>query len=85
MKKVIIDCGLYDNRQQLHNALAEALQFPEWYGHNLDALHDCLTAISEETTLTLTDFDSLPFVTTGFCRVLQDAQEENPNLKVTLL
>ena len=26
--------------------LAECLQFPDWFGHNLDALHDCLTDLS---------------------------------------
>ncbi|MEU4768224.1 barstar family protein [Actinosynnema sp. NPDC023794] len=27
-------------------AIAEALSFPDWFGHNLDALHDCLTDLS---------------------------------------
>lgn len=26
--------------------LGGALHFPDWYGHNLDALHDCLTDFS---------------------------------------
>ncbi|MFI6100163.1 barstar family protein [Lentzea sp. NPDC051213] len=27
-------------------AIAEALSFPEWFGHNLDALYDSLTDLS---------------------------------------
>lgn len=27
-------------------AIAEALSFPNWFGHNLDALHDSLTDLS---------------------------------------
>ncbi|WP_229795280.1 barstar family protein [Saccharothrix coeruleofusca] len=27
-------------------AIGEALEFPDWYGHNLDALYDCLTDLS---------------------------------------
>ena len=30
------------NREQLHDALSEALELPEWYGRSLDALYDCL-------------------------------------------
>lgn len=26
--------------------LAQCLRFPDWFGHNLDALHDCLTDLS---------------------------------------
>ena len=29
------------NREQLHDALSEALELPEWYGRSLDALYDC--------------------------------------------
>lgn len=32
-------------------AFGEALAFPEWYGANFDALHDCLYAVSDDTLL----------------------------------
>ena len=32
------------NREQLHDALSEALELPEWYGRSLDALYDCLVS-----------------------------------------
>lgn len=28
------------------DAIGAALSFPEWYGHNLDALYDCLVDLS---------------------------------------
>ena len=34
-----------------HDYLAEALDFPDYYGKNLDALYDCLTEISCEIEL----------------------------------
>ena len=39
---VTIDCSRIRNREMLHQAFAEALDFPDWYGCNLDALYDCL-------------------------------------------
>ncbi len=36
---------------ELHGALAEALGFPDYYGRNLDALHDCLRDVPAETVL----------------------------------
>jgi RNAse (barnase) inhibitor barstar len=41
-----IDLGLADDEPRLHNVLARALHFPEWYGQNWDALADCLTDMS---------------------------------------
>ncbi|MFD7018519.1 barstar family protein [Streptomyces sp. NPDC059928] len=34
--------GEWSTEQELHQAIAAALQFPDYYGHNLDALNDCL-------------------------------------------
>ena len=84
MKKIILDCSQIPDAPALHRALKEALGFPDFYGHNLDALHDCLTEISEETSLTLNGFDSLGSFRTGFRIVLNAAEEENPHLYVYL-
>ncbi len=48
MYTCIIDGKLIKDREMLHGILADLPEFPDWYGRNLDALHDCLTDIQEE-------------------------------------
>ena len=43
---VTVDCAAIDSRESLHRTFAQALDFPAWYGNNLDALHDQLTSLS---------------------------------------
>lgn len=45
MRRIILDGREIDSRDKLHNVLKEALNLPEYYGRNLDALHDCLSEI----------------------------------------
>ena len=59
------------NREQLHDALSEALELPEWYGRSLDALYDCLTDLSVPTTIHVEHWP-------------QDAAEENELIQVRL-
>ena len=74
------------NREQLHDALSEALELPEWYGRSLDALYDCLTELGEETVLRVTHQEALAeklgSVAQGLFQVLKDAEMENPWLRV---
>ena len=65
------------NREQLHDALSEALELPEWYGRSLDALYDCLTDLSVPTTI---HEDYMQRALAG----LRDAAEENELLQVRL-
>ena len=51
MKEVSLDCRGFVPRSELHKAFAGALSFPDHYGNNLDALHDCLTEISGKVRL----------------------------------
>ena len=86
MKEVTLDCRDFVPRSALHRAFAEALSFPDHYGNNLDALHDCLTAIAEETQLTLLHWqaaeDGLGRYADALKRVLTDSGNENPLLHV---
>lgn len=85
MKEILIDCTHIDGPRELHRVIAREMCFPDWYGDNLDALHDLLTAIAEDTELKLVHFDALPAFTNGFRRVLKDSEQENPHFHVTIL
>ena len=49
MKKIFLNCEKLLERKQAHLYLAQMLDFPDYYGKNLDALYDCLTEIGECT------------------------------------
>lgn len=84
MKRVILDCGKLLSRKQAHRYLAEMLDFPDYYGKNLDALYDCLTDLGEYT-IALNGEDILR-ESEGYgakvLRVLREAAHANPNLKL---
>ena len=88
MKYALIDGSAVTSMADVHAALAQQLSFPEWYGSNLDALHDCLTDLGEETVIAVLHGDALAEALgigyTRLCRVLSDAAEENPYLTIQL-
>jgi len=86
MKEITLDCRGFVPRSELHKAFAEALSFPDHYGNNLDALHDCLTSLPEEIRLTLVHWEAAEEVlgryAVGLKRVLDDAEAKNPLLHI---
>ena len=85
MREIIVDCSDITEKRQLHEVLKEALQLPEWYGHNLDALFDCLTELDEEIHLILQNWDhDAPFAC-GFESVFTDAATENKAFTYTII
>ena len=83
MKEITLDCAGITGKTQLHQALFDALELPEWYGYNLDALMDCLTECGE-VHLTLLHWDALGDWREAFASVFEDAATENPYLSFTL-
>lgn len=67
-----------------HDALAEAFGFPTYYGRNLDALHDCLGDIGEDTAVIVTDMGSADENGRRILTVLWDSARENPHLSLYL-
>lgn len=70
----LLDCQL--PLSQLQEQLAAELNFPQWYGHNLDALHDCLTGLTAPVTIQVLHGNANPVLV----QVLQDSAAENPTL-----
>ena len=66
MKVCILDGKLLDSGKALHRAVSEALDFPDWYGENLDALYDCpcaTTGISCAASSSKSSFCSIHAIT----------------------
>lgn len=53
MKQIVLDGNKLADADNVHDYLKEMLAFPEYYGKNLDALHDCLTDL-EDVEITIT-------------------------------
>lgn len=84
MKTVILNGAEITEMADVHTAFAAVLDFPEWYGRNLDALYDMLTVPQESVTVVFR-YPALLEETLGrrfrtLCRVLRDAAEENPGI-----
>ena len=43
--RVVLDALRLQSKEEAHKYLCEVLNFPEYYGGNLDALHECLTEL----------------------------------------
>ena len=69
-----------DLKENPHKYIKEALDFPDYYGENLDALFDCLTELSNKIIIikdsSLLDDDLIA--------TFKDASIENPDLKLIL-
>ncbi len=86
MRAMVIDGGMMPSRDAAHEYLRVRLGFPEYYGGNLDALYDLLTAWPEAVTLVVyrreVIEDALGRYGTDLLRTLEDAGKENPLLTV---
>lgn len=76
-KRFIIDLTSVKSAAGLHAALRRALPLPDYYGDNLDALHDVLTEFGATWTLI---FRGTP--PAGLREVCEDSVEETPGLVV---
>ena len=87
MNRVQLSAASWRTARDAHEALARGLSFPDYYGHNLDALHDCLTELPdtqlviEDCALAAQRIDTWP----TFLAVFFDSAMENPCLDIRLL
>ena len=88
MKTAILRGREIADKGALHSLLARQLDFPDYYGGNLDALYDLLTETAEPIRIVIADPEALAENLGGyydvFRAVLRDAGEDNGNVTVSL-
>ena len=88
MEEKIIDCTKIKSREDLHRIFRETLSFPDWYGNNLDALYDQLTSIGVDTQVILQNWTEAEAALDRYAvcarQAMEDAQQNNPKLKIVL-
>ena len=85
--KLIIDGRNFDSRESLHEFISGELRFPDWYGNNLDALHDLLTELNGiELVLDHTGAlkENMGAYGQSLLRVVMDSARENKGFRAML-
>ena len=85
MKTIRLDVTNIATVNALHVYLAYMLDLPDYYGRNLDALHDVLGEISDQTRIVLTGQPAsgeMAAYLPRLVRVFADAAQENGMLYI---
>lgn len=85
MKKMIDNMNeivLYgeEMEENPHGYIKEKLDFPDYYGENLDALFDCLTEMDRKTII----IKDSKIVDEEIVATFVDASKENPDIELIL-
>lgn len=85
---ITIDGAEFCDRKTAHKLIAEALNFPDYYGANLDALYDLLAERDLPVTIILANCSYITESLGGYGNTListfAEAMEENPAVTVIL-
>lgn len=82
MDTVIIDISELETPADLHEIIKLKLDLPEYYGRNLDALHDVLTSVSSLHLILCGSgdtYNSIRDYLPRLQRVLRISADNNPN------
>jgi ribonuclease inhibitor len=84
---VILEGEKLKNIEDFHKEISKLLEFPDYYGNNLDALWDCLTSwIEPPITLVWKDFEVSNLNLGDFAykarSIFDDAEKEIDGFKV---
>lgn len=86
MKKLRIDFRGITDKNSVHECIKNGLELPEYYGKNLDALHDCLLEMTD-CEITLTNIDALytlDIIGIKILKVFEEAADTNDTILIVI-
>ncbi len=85
-RQIYLDCRRLTKQSTAHEYLEEIMEFPGYYGRNLDALYDCLSEMSDCDIVLQYEQEACLEGTYGerIIEILEEAAFENPGLKLSV-
>ena len=83
MHIVYLDAREFTDKEASHAYLKKALDFPDYYGTNLDALYDCLTDLPPTEIFIQNVHDAGHFYPV-VKHVMQSAKKENHDIRILI-
>lgn len=80
---IYLDARKLTNKADSHAYLKKCLDFPEYYGENLDALYDCLTDLPP-TEIFIQNVKNAGNFYPVIKHVMQSAKKENHDLRILI-
>lgn len=89
MNYIILDFNVIKSLWTLHEYFKEVFNLPDYYGHNMDALWDCLDCSFEfPTTIVLKNIEKIPSemneATEIMLKFVEDLQRDNEKVTVQI-
>ena len=72
MRVVVLDARELGEKKHAHAYMKEMFGFPDYYGNNLDALHDCLTDIFDLKVMIVNSEEAGPYFLDVYPVLLED-------------
>ncbi|HPX00527.1 MAG TPA: barstar family protein [Sedimentibacter sp.] len=89
MEEIFLDASQMTSKSEAHRYIKKMLNFPDYYGKNLDALWDLLTTKSKMTSIFLLNeeklYENLGEYGKKLSEVFKDAAGSNPNIEFTVM
>ena len=81
MKEIVLESKYLCDMEKSHDYLMKKLDFPDYYGKNLDALYDCLTDL-RDVSIVINMSEEKSYYQKKILRVFQDAHEAGMPLTI---